>query len=232
MDMIDHRQDILSDILGFCGGSYLLSGRVSRGWNDVYKMRNKVMTTCFQHCTTIDSMFEMMDDDTLDRSIPIMKKLLSITNTFESSSDDSARKIVKIKSYFVGLFRWDSQALVDFAKECTDVQTLGQIDDGFIMDTMEEIILEANSKHPKSTMFFILDMYYERFPHRRGCDVFTYRIAHVRFFELLREYVDKYENGRFNLKIISSTGNTDIRDEVWDHVYTRRSQVVVYERAY
>lgn len=210
IDLIDNRQDILSDILGFCGGSYIMSGRVSRKWNSVYKMKNKTMTTSAKQYITIDSIWDFIRDEDIPKKRDTMSILFATSMTLVPSSIEETRKIVMIKKNFIGMFRWGDNELIQFSKECVRAFEQDGCDREFINDTLEEIIVKANRFKKKCVMFEIMEGYYTIFPEKMGCDTFTLAITQNRYWDILVEYVEKYEYGNFNQKLILKSTNEDL----------------------
>ena len=214
MELIDNRQDVLSDILGFCGGSYMLSGRVSRKWNSVYKMRNKTTTTSAKHCTSINSIWDFLEDETIIKTRSSMLALFETSRTLDAQSIGSKRKIIRIKNIFIRMFRWSDDDLIQYSNECVDALQSKDTHRDVIGKILEEIVMKANQFNNKGVMFEIMTKYYACFPEKRRCNVFTFVIAQYRFLDILVEYVEKYEGGTYNMCVINKSTNEEIKEDV------------------
>lgn len=210
---VDDRMDILSEVLSFCGGSYGLAGCVSNKWNQVYKMRNKSMNTQASQCITIESMEEFIIHGPDEWSPSTMGKLFKSARMFKTSNQQEMIRCIHIKKIFLDHFRWMDQELIQFAKECVDINITLDVEvqiTEYIMEIMESIVDNANRFNRESVMFGILEMYYNRFPSKRGLNVFTSKIATFRTLGILKKYVELYEFGEFDHSIITSTNREDI----------------------
>ncbi len=214
MELIDNRQDVLSEILGFCGGSYMLSGRVSRNWNSVYKMRNRTTTTSAKHCTSIDSIWDFLEDETIIKTRSSMLALFENCRKLDVQSIESTGKIIRIKKNFIRMFRWSDEDLNQYANECVDSLRSKDTHKDFIGTILEEIVMKANQFNKKGVMFDIMTKYYACFPEKRGCNVFTFVIAQYRFLDILVEYVEKYEDGTYNMCVINKSTNEEIKEDL------------------
>ena len=214
INYVDDRQDVLSETLSFCGESYLLTGCVSKKWNQVYKMRNTTMTTAASQCTTIDSMEQFIKNSSYEWSENTMDILFKTARKFRASNQEEMMKAIFIKNIFIHDFRWTDRDLIQFTRECLNLKNTSNLITQSNMTIMEKIVDNANRLNQESVMFDILEMYYTKFPQKRGENVFTFNIARYRTLAILNKYVDRYEFGEFDHCIIKSTRRQDIIESV------------------